>query len=448
MSKSSFASKLLIALACALLLQISSQQNCSMIGTGGSKNAYVLSYLKSKGVTIMDIPTKITDSALCGGLWNNGTCCDIASVKGYINTVNNKAVDNWKQYMSKLAKIRAKLIGPLKRIFKASKLESFSRKINLMKADKEKYGNSFSTMYALLPVSQQQLNTLIEYTDKFDEKLKDYQNQGKGCFNAMKTFKANIACAACSANASSYIASSSTNGANFVYNMEDCKYLLGKCFAVWKFNAQVVTMTQYFSMLRLKYKTATAKFESSLSMPQMIEGESLTMYAGLLAGCSLFGNNELSCQGIDARIQIDKVIPGVCTFNTIFDFQVGLIEGYAGIDSLITDDDIRDAEKTADDEVKEAATVPITTNTTAQTSRLLQTTATNLLIMASPNTTSSSTIGSVLDTGFMINANSGLVPDATVETSNAGTDDNAPTKESSRIMIGVTGIICSIMIMF
>ena len=230
--------------------------------------------------------------------------------------------------------------------------------------------------------------------------------------------------------------------------MQDCKDLLGKCFSVWKFNAQVVTMIQYFSMLRLKYKTATAKFESSLSLPQMLEGETLAMYASLLAGCSLFGNNELSCQGIDDRIQTNHVIPGFCTFNTIFDFQVGLSEGYAGIDSLITDDDIRDAEKTADDEVKEAASVPNTINTTAQTSRLLQTAPTNLLIMAYPNTTSATTTWSVLDAGFMINANSGLVPDATVETSNAGTDGNAPTKESLRIMIGVAGIICSIMIMF
>lgn len=182
----------------------------------------------------------------------------------------------------------------------------------------------------------------------------------------------------------------------------------------------------------------------------MLEGETLTHYAGLLAGCSLFGNNELSCQGIYAKIPIDLAMSGVCTLNTIFDFHVGLCEGYPGIDSLITDDDIRDAEKTADDEVKEAAALSNTTNTTAQTSRLLQTTATNLLIMAFPNPSLISTAGtgSVFDAGFMINANSGLVPDATVETSNAGTDGNAILgKESLRIMIGATGIICSIMIM-
>ena len=413
-----FVSVLLIG---AMLQQTSCQDiataTCALTTTNG--NSFALNWLKSKGVTILDAPKRDVSANLCGGSWTkDGTCCDLASLTSFIKTSNDASVSRWGKYVSKIARIRGKLLGPFRKIMKALNKASLDKKINMMKANK-KIGSGFSKVYSMLPATDEQLTSLKTSVEKFEDSLKVYKQKGKICFDAMKVARANLMCGACSAVGSTLSTVQSSTQAVFKITTDDCSALVAKCFPVWKFNFDLSTMMEFFSLLRAPGKSGEkvdTKFTSQLD----VSDADLVTIKGDFATCSIKdGETIITCtKTASSTLTASEISSRLCT--KLFSANKGnsFIEGDESVDADIEDKDIEEADSTATSTAAESSG----TSAPAVNSRILQTAETTIGVTTS-------------DSGAIANlnaANSVLVPEASATTSTAG--DGSP---------GLSGIVAT-----
>lgn len=426
-----FVSVLLIG---ATLQQAATQEaavvtaTCSLATSNG--NSFALNWLKGKSVTILDAPKKDVSADLCGGSWaKDGTCCDLTSLTTFIKTSNEASVSRWGKYVSKIARIRGKLLGPFKKIIKSFNKASLDKKITMMKSNK-KIGSGFSKIYSMLPATEEQLTALKTSVEKFEDNLKVYKEKGKVCFDAMKIARANLMCGACSAVGSTFSTAQSATQAFFKITTDDCSALVAKCFPVWKFNFDLSTMIQFFSLLRAPGKSGD-KVDTKFTSQQDVSDEDLVTVKGDFATCSVKdGETIITCtKTASSTLTAKDISSRLCT--KLFSANKGnsFIEGDESIDADIDDKDVQEADSTATSTETEATAASQASAASAEAvavkTRILQAAA-------------ETTIGvTTSDTGTISNLNSAtsaLVPTASATTSTAGDGSSSP---------GMSGIVAT-----
>lgn len=390
-------------IVCFMLLTVSLQQaaaTCDLTDTN-NLNRVVLNYLKNKNVKLFNPPTKDVDASICGGLWTQqGTCCDVESVKAFIKSKAEASASRWGKYISRLVRIKAKLLQAFRKIMKVINLSKLKAKVSMTKAN-EKVDKSFAKVYSMLPENEAQFNAMKAFVDDFEKKIDEFKKKGKTCFDAMKTAKANILCAACSATGATYTSAQSSTEAKFKVTQADCNSLLQKCLPVWNFNFQLATVAQFFNMLLAGRKAnAKSSFKSEKEVPE----EDMLAIKDDLAQCSIDTDNKFTCLASKLQtVSADAVASRICTKLFSVTQDNSYVEGDETVDSDIDDKDADDSDQTASDLNKDTATV---------TSRRLQAVSADLNIgveVASTNTYNA-----------MMVDNSGLIPSASVDTSAAG----------------------------
>lgn len=398
---------LALLIVSAMVQQASSQNapTCSLATS--NPNSYALNWIKSKNVTISAEPNKNVDASICGGHWKSeGTCCDVESVKNFAKSNAEGFAQRWGKYVSRIARIKGKMLSAFKRIIKAYNSKGLTNKVNLMKNDK-KVGNGFSKIYSMLPANDVEFNALKETAEKFEDKLKVYKEKGKICFDAMKVARSNLLCAVCSANAGGLTTSQSATEANIKISFADCSALVNKCFPVWQFNFELIAMTQFFALLRAPKKTGDS-VKSQLASQQDVSDMDIVTAKADFATCFIKeGETTLTCNKTGSTLTVQDVSARLCTKLFTVNKANAYIEGDETVDSGIDDNDLKEADATAAEEEKGSNTVTA--------ARVLQNAEITIGVTATETTTFSN-----------LNAdNSGLIPATSITTSNAG-DSDAP----------------------
>lgn len=388
------------------------QPTCSV--TESNANYPVLKWLKSQNVTILEMPDKNVDKAICGGNWaEKGTCCQVESIKEFIKKSNDRVTSKWGRYVSRISRIKGKLMQAFKKIIKAIKINSIKSKVNLMKVDK-RMDSSFSKVFSMLPTTDEQLQSLKATIEGFEDKLAEFKKKGKECFDSMKSFRANMMCAACSATAAQYSSGQSLVEAKFKVDYSTCSALVTKCFSVWKFNFDLATMTQFFSALRTKGKSAKS-FSSKYKSEKEVSSIDLENLKDDFAHCKLSADKDakIVCDAEKLKISTVEVVTArFCNKLMSATQENSYVEGDESVDADIDDKDVNEADKTADETAKEDA------NSGTVVSRLLQS-ATNTEMNIGVEITNTGAYQNLLD------SNSGLTPSASVDLSTAG-DNTKP----------------------
>lgn len=421
-------SKNLISLCLlTILLGVSLQQTpetCSLAST--NPNQPVLNWLKRKNVTILEMPDKNVDKSICGGIWTEkGTCCKLDSIQEFIKKSNQRIADKWGRYMKRLTRIKTKLAKPFLKIIKSVKVTTLKSRIELMKVNK-KMDHSFSKVYSIVPETKEQLESLQATMDGFDAKIQEFKTKGKECFDAMKTFRANMMCAVCSASASQYTKTQSDSEAMFKIDSASCSALVARCYPVWKFNFDLATMAQFFASLRAKFKagnTVSSKFKSE----KEVSTTDLETIKDDFAHCKPTSATDptLTCDSAKTKVvTVETVTARFCSKLLSVTQENSYIEGDESIDEDIDDKDADEAEKTADETAKEETTSgPVA-------SRILQTSDINIGV----EVTNSGAYQNLL------NSNSGLVPQGSVESSTAG--DSSASKSARIVAVFSVMLAC------
>ena len=377
---------------------------CSLASTNA--NQYALNWLKRKGVTILDAPDVTVSKDICGGLWTEkGTCCQVASIKDFITKSNDKIAAKWGKYISRIARIKSKLSKAFSKIIKGVKIDSIKSRVSLMKADR-KMDNSFSKVYSAVPETTEQLESLKATMENFDAKVAEFKTKGSVCFDAMKALRANMMCAVCSANAAQYTAAQSETDAKFKVDTESCSALVAKCFPIWKFNFDLATMAQFFTAIRAKgrsEKSVCSRYKSE----KEVSTTDLETAKDDFANCKFEkeGDTKLTCTPAKTKtVTVEAVTARLCSKMVSITQENGYVEGDESIDADIDDKDVDEADKTADETIKDDD------RSGRVTSRLLQ-----------GQTGPEVNIGlEVTDTSAykdLLSATTGLIPTATVDTS-------------------------------
>eukprot|EP01019_Chilodonella_uncinata_P007354 GABU01009366.1.p1 GENE.GABU01009366.1~~GABU01009366.1.p1 ORF type:complete len:199 (-),score=50.58 GABU01009366.1:479-1075(-) len=175
-------------------------------------------------------PHRLHQHRYCGGEWNTyKTCCDADSVREFIKVQNDEIVGRWKNYLAKIGRVRAKLLSGIKGLVSKITVEDTSSRWKMI----EKYSllaSRLSQVRMMLPTTTPQINLLKEWADKFEDNIKLFREQGKTCFETMKTTRASMLCAVCSGRASTFSEAQSANNANFRMTLKGCKDVVNACY--------------------------------------------------------------------------------------------------------------------------------------------------------------------------------------------------------------------------
>lgn len=309
-----------------------------------------------------------------------------------------------------------------------------------MKRDTKKYGQSFSKNYSLMLSNTEQLNALKDMAEKFEDRLNQFKTQGKECFEAMKVARSNIMCLACSANAGSLVQSTDAASTLIKVSLGDCQALVGKCYPVWKFNFQLTTMTQYYAMLRIHEKKAD-RFDSKFKSAKELSESTLDKISSYFAQCDLNDKKEIECPKTSEFSSMTNIYKELCGFQFSANQENSYIEGDESVFADIDDNDEKEADKTAENEGKHAASIvhppkiiPVKIiSPTINIARVLQNAESNFGISIEQGAAYKGLIG---------NTNSGILAGDSVDTSNAG---QSPGNNASRIVFGLAGIIAAML---
>lgn len=405
----------LMAISASFQQSVTPQPSCSTTDVNSNKNAQVLKWLKSQGVTIYETPVKVEENVCGGELKTNGACCELKSVRNLIGKSNQMMIFKWRNYVGKLARIKNRFMNGLKKVSKMMNSKEVKARREKCKSDHRNYAK-FANVDAMLPDQDRDVESMKKFIENFQEQIKMFKTQGKICFNAMRNIRANLMCTACSANAGSMTATQTSTDAVFNIDYNSCSGLVAKCFPIWKFNFQLTSMMQYvqMSIMSKKGDKAGTKWKSDKYMSPT----DLEQVKEIFSRCELksLTDNTITCNTTGATSTVEDYNKLLCGKLFSMNKENGYVEGDETIDADVEDKDITDAEATA-----------------GTVQRLLQTTVSD---QSNFNVGVQVSSGSGASTN-LLSDNSGLVPTESVETGIAG-DSTSSSALKLTITLGLS----------
>ena len=415
---------LLLAVIGSSLQQAVVTPSCSRTN---SANMYALKWLENNKVTIFDSPKAFNNAAICNGDWNtHGTCCDVDTLKNYIKSQNDVIIGKWGKYISRMARVRGKLISGLKKMVSKLNVKDIKDRADSLNKHGAVY-QKFKTSQYMLPENAEQVKYLKDWAETFEENIKTFKAQGATCFDLLKKSRASLLCSVCSGAAGTYTSPQSAAEIAVKITMDSCKAITSACFPIWKFNFGLTSLLQYVNIIKNAKKgdKADTKFKDELNMSQ-------TQFADLkstFSACTWNANTKtVSCEGqtnngtngtnataVTPVITTDEHITKLCKIAFVINKDNAIVEGDADAVDDMDDNDTEDADKDA--------AKPISV-----TSRLLQTATTDPKVGVTIDNSGVSTA----------TADSGLTPAGSVATSSAG---DAPSSYAKIVSAGLVAAV-------
>ena len=375
-------------------------------------NIYALKWLESKKVKLNTTPTTYTNTAICGGEWNTyKTCCDADSVREFIKVQNDEIVGRWKNYLAKIGRVRAKLLAGIKGLVSKITVEDTSSRWKMI----EKFSllaSRLASVRMMLPTTQSQINLLKEWADKFEDNLKLFREQGKTCFETMKTTRASMLCAICSGRASTFSEAQSANNANFRMTLKGCKDVVNACYPIWKFNFGLTSIVQYVNTVKNAKKASdsnTIKFRNDA----VVTEADTTNLKDTFASCNWASQN-MTCNS--TTVTVDEHAIRLCKIGLVINKENSITEGDENTVDDLGDGDAEEANQEVARPVNPVIIpipipnpTPINPKVIVQTARILQASDPQVGVAVSD---ANAYPGATSD--------SGLTPATTVESSSVG----------------------------
>ena len=326
------------------LQQTLTPTTCSLTDLKNNNNTKALNFLKAKGVQLYSEPNRSVEATVCGGEFTiYGTCCDIATLKTYATQANSRIAGKWKKYIAKLVRIRNKLVPGLNKILAKSTLADIKNKITEIKSNNPNLANAkFANIELLVPENDVDISNLKNFFINFDTALQGYKNDGKACFDALRTVRSNLLCAACSARASN-ISTYSDEFKSYLYFVDynSSQNIVHKCFGVWNFNHKIFQAMTVVSVVLAKKKglAGGSGINNEVQIPSNLIGELRAFFRM----CSISVNSitkaqSLVCTGTNKPI--DELYSNTYGIFVSANYQNAMVEGDESIDSGVSDDEV------------------------------------------------------------------------------------------------------------
>src|SRR3990167_4547938 len=409
---------LLLAIIGASLQQTAPAPSCSRTDTANN-NRFALKWLEDKKVTIHSTPQTFTDTTVCAGEWKSkNTCCDLPTLKEFIQTENSRIVAKWKNYIAKITKFRNQLLpGVLKLVSKLTYADISNRWkiIDNVEALKTQLADARRAV----PQDEKDTAFMKDWANKFEDYLRDFRQQGQKCFEMMRTARISAYCGICSGNANNYTEpQNNADKAVFKIPLDSCIEVGNTCFPVWQFNYMLTSVIQTINLLKLDRNPSTSakiKFRNEVPLRE-IEGGTIFDAA---RGCT-WANQKLMCGDLPATLQARAT--HLCTYGMVVNQINSLIEGDEN-----TLDDMADSDS-------ENASTDVSSETGGW--RTLQTLSSSFKVEFLPFET----------TGYQsLNKQTGLEPKESVDTSKAG-DSTTGANNAGLLVVSVSLFISLILI--
>lgn len=440
---------LLLAIIGASLQQAAPTPSCSSSDTNNA-NQYALKWLESQKVTLNTTPKTITDTNICGGEWaKSGTCCDVDSLKSFIKGRNDMIAGKWNNFIGKLARVRGKLIGGLKKLTAKLNIKDIKDRAAMI----TKFPGllqKFKATQSMLPESQAQIDMLKKWADEFENNIKIFKDQGKSCFDLLKRSRAALLCSVCSGAANTFTAPQNANEINIKINLESCRALTNACFPIWKFNFGLTSILQYINVIKNAKKgdKADTKFKDELNFSEA----QFTELKNTFAACTWDNaTKKITCTSETPKLMqtsntsngtngsntsnnstnnttpynpaTDDYLIKLCKIAFVINKDNGIVEGSSDAVDDMNDDDAEEADKDAAKPVG---------------SRLLQaTTAAEPKVGVTVETTPGAT------TFNSATAESGLTPDSSVSTASAGDGSTSSARIITCALVAITALLAA-----
>lgn len=405
----------------------------------GNYNAAYLKFLESKKITL--VPTPVIDAKACGGLFAiDGSCCNIASAREYIVFTNSIFIAKWKKYLIKVGNIK-RLMPALRKIQAKLTLTDVKNKKTLLK--NKDNSAVFTKVLPMIPDTQEELDLISNGIKNFDANLQTFKTQGRTCFDAIKTARANSICALCSSKAGNY---SSSTGSTLKIRvpMESCSSIINACYPVWKFNFELAATMQYINLLRATKAKANlqVKFQNMVSPSD----EDVGKMKNALSRCKLEVKEgtttpSLTCNITGTAESIDSLKTNICQNFFSANKLNSLSEGDENVD-----EDIQDSEVTAAESEMTTVSTRLLQQAATTTDPKEPTSSDPNLIMEPivPATATTTTTTTPTPTTFgSLTASNDMTPGDTADTSTAG---DSTGKSAKLVLIGYALFMISAMI--
>lgn len=340
--------RVIVCIVLAASIGMSAAQLPSACSTSAGVNSEAFSWLSKRGqdVQIYSTPNK-TVPDVCNSLFvREGSCCDIVTLKTKISKVSSDITTRWTQYIGTLGKFRNVIMKALKKLapfISANMIEGKIAQLNAVGAS-----TKLVDILPLIPRDEDSLKKLVEYINGFEDKMKVYKEKAKGCYNILKSARSNIYCAMCAGNNKDFAKPQTSY--EFVYKVDadTCQALVGNCLDTWKFNFNVLTMTQLLTVLKMKGKgtDASTSFRSQMFM----NNDAIFEFRKAMNTCDM-KDGKIECSA-DADVNVRKL----CSLGFAANKHNGYVEGDASYIADIKDDADTVLEKLVETETTNLAT--------------------------------------------------------------------------------------------
>ncbi len=416
-----FNKRLVLILAISILMGLTLQQvvpaptpaveptvPCS---TTDGLNAPVLAWLKTQGVALKEVVTKYSGEICKGEFDINGTCCDVESIKKFVQTRNNNIIGKWNSFISKLKRIKDKLIKPLEKAAAKLNAGDFNKKIELVKKNAAA-AKTLKQATLMIPTTSAEVLKFRSFITSFDSQLKGFRDLGKKCFEVMKKARSNLMCALCSGKAKDFLKSLGNGDFKVKVNSESCDQVVNACFPVWRFNWFIRTAIKYVNINKGAKKGDKA--EDKCKSDVVLSEAEVTNLKETFDVCNFNEETKkVECTlPIGSTLKAGDFYKRLCNIGITINKQNGNLEG----DESVGDFDDSDTEK-IDEEVEPEVKPTEEKKVQMISARLLQSNAVSA-------TASEPTYGVEVNEGgsfnLMTSDNSGVIPPTSLETGQAG----------------------------
>ncbi len=328
-----------LLVTCAVGLVSSQSLQCS---TTQGVNSEALKFLAQKQVVIRNLPEKLNSTVCHSEFLNVGTCCELAGISKRVNDTVTYMAKKWTNYIERLGVFKNNVMKGAKKfapLLSETFLEARIAKLNAVGA-----AARLMDVIPLIPRDEESAKDLRRWIDNFDLELNNYRKHGQKCFETLKLMRTNIYCAICSADAAKYASPQSQTTFRYKISRDSCAALSSSCFATWKFNFFVTTITQIVAAI--KAKKLGPKAETTYRSDRYLSSDAIDTLRETFNRCQFNETTQFITCGND--IELDKYVARLCQLAFTANINNGYVEGDESVFNEVKDEVV---EKLVDDEI-------------------------------------------------------------------------------------------------
>ena len=395
--------------------------------TTNGDNSIVLKYLQDNGVQINTVPTVSVE--IGKGILdrpNIGSCCNPESLKKFIQKKIGYTLEKWKRVAKICGKLKSKLFPAVKRLSQKFNKKSLSDKLNELKRNPIA-AQKFREASLMVPSTDAQIENFKKTLASLEDHLENYKKYGAECFKTMVKARSNMIAGMCAGDSGLFTNIKNGNEINFKINAESCTAVTNACFPVWKFNFIVRSVVKYVMINSNRGKGDKA--EDKVKKEIELSDTHLEQLKESIDSCSFdAATMKVNCDiTAGSNLKIQDHINRLCGIGLTINKPNAYTEG---------DESVGDFEETETESAEKETLLPDVKIEVKINARVMQT--------ASP--TDSTTMGiEVASDGTTFNAlnseGTGVIADASMDTSSAGNDDQKSGKMISLSFFALVAVL-------